>query len=122
MSDQIVWTCEGCGKPVDDHTGSIHVDPARAMENIGARQELEKSHPDGVWSLGQMLDLPGPVPWEVHHGTCEPNPERSDYWIGVERARSHAQLLRWTAHLSEKRWLSETTWNDLIHVVSGVEL
>ncbi len=119
MTAQIVWTCEKCGFPVEDNDGALHVDVRLALKARRDVQAAKDAHPDSAWSLGELMAQPGPVPWEVHHSACDPRPDSDDYWIAVSRARSHAQLLNWTAHLMGKTWLENTTWDDVIRTAAG---
>ena len=49
------------------------------------------------------------------HRHCDPHPDGEDYWFGVERARSLAAVIDWTAHLLGKDWFPETNWDQLLY-------
>jgi hypothetical protein len=55
----------------------------------------------------------------VLHWNCDPDPDSSDYWIAVERIRRAGDVIGWTAHLLEKRWLQSTGWSDVLRHVAG---
>jgi hypothetical protein len=59
-------------------------------------------------------ELGGLVPWGVWHRSCDPEPHRDDYWIGVERCRTLGSVLQWNHHLHEKNWLDHTDWDLFI--------
>ncbi len=72
------------------------------------------SIPPPLW-LGELIERLEQARWRVLHRACDPNPESSDYWIGIERARTTTDLLLRTAHLLEtKKWIQSTTWHTLI--------
>jgi hypothetical protein len=52
--------------------------------------------------------------WAVLHRACDPQPESDDYWIGVERIRSLADVVAWSGHLVGKTWLPATDWAVLL--------
>jgi hypothetical protein len=57
-----------------------------------------------------LVDKPGPVRWQALHTSCDPDLEREDYFIEVDRIRTAEDALRWTAHLMPKTWLHRTDW------------
>lgn len=123
----LVWICETCHKPVDNGTGYLHVDLKETGIRERAYAEWERRHTDedgnttiqgSAWT--ELFDLPERAPWQAHHAACDPDPEAGDYWFSIERARTHADLLRWTAHLMEKTWLEATDWQELIDRMAGV--
>lgn len=61
------------------------------------------------------MRYPHCAPWLAWHGNCDPAPRSSSwYFIEVERIRTTADLLWWTAHLLEKGWIQSTNWGDII--------
>lgn len=122
---RLVWVCEVCRQPVDDGEGYIHV----VYHDINTRQRAKLAYDEaqrvkGSWApydLGALRDLPEEAHWAVHHIKCDPDISSGDYVINVERARSHAALLHWTAHLMGKAWIEYTDWDDLIDRMSGVD-
>jgi hypothetical protein len=122
--DTIEWLCHTCKKPVANGKGYVHVHDNACSEVRQARRawkkdlrEKQKKSELGSWeaiSLDDLMKLPDRVPWEVHHRKCDPNPGRPGYWIGVERIRTYAQMLNWTAHLMSRNWLKDTNWRELI--------
>lgn len=119
----IVWLCAVCGEPVDDEDGWLSVDIAYRNEVEDAWHEFEERERESKsagMDLGALLSLPEDAPWLAYHRRCDPNPEAASYWIAIERLRTHAQLLEFTAHLMGKRWLRYTNWDHLIRRMAGV--
>jgi hypothetical protein len=86
------WTCDTCQFPIADGAGYLYVDPGDEDDTV----------------------------WHMQHGTCDPG--GIGYAIAIERVRTHAQLLAWTAHLMGKRWLERTNWDTVIRNAAGVTL
>jgi predicted GIY-YIG superfamily endonuclease len=120
---RLVWVCQECRQPISDGDGYIHVDRAAVQQAEAETAEWYKKYDTSLGvNLGQLLELPRSVPWEVHHRHCDPHPEREgDYWFDVARARTHASLLHWTAHLMSKRWLKFTAWDAFITTAAAVD-
>ena len=125
QSTRIAWTCAACNQPIADGTGYLHVDLNRVREVEDAHAaHLEQQQQESGWravNLTELLALPRRAPWLAHHRRCDPNPGHGSYWFDVARARTHAQLLNWSAHLMGKRWIRHTTWADLIERAAGVD-
>lgn len=124
----IKWTCHTCRRAVAPRAGYLHIDKSRVNERQrsyeeGARARAAEAEHSGVqtWRATDLLAAADPVPWQVHHAGCDPEPDRIDYCIPLDRAQTHAQLLDWTAHLMGKRWIDVTNWADLIRRVAGVD-
>ncbi|WP_458317879.1 hypothetical protein [Mycolicibacterium brisbanense] len=125
MSDtsDLIWACDSCGKPVRDGTGYIHVsdfDRAEYRRNLAAWEATLPPRTggplDGLLSGRDLMNYPKPAKWQVHHGKCDPDPDAPDYWFAVERCRTPAAMLRWTAHLLGKGWFAEETdWSDFVY-------
>ena len=70
----------------------------------------------------EFLNWPDDARWQVHCWGC--NPHRDDdcdgcYVIRVERCRTWAQLVEWTAHVLEKEWVgAATNWTEFIRAVA----
>lgn len=114
----LVWTCNACGRPVNDGDGYIHVSYAELGQYERDKKAWEEKWP-GEGSLrfipaSAYFDFPHQVRWRTHHAACDPNPDSYDYWIDVERVRSNSGLLARTAHLMGKRWLKNTNWDTVI--------
>jgi hypothetical protein len=121
----LTFICDKCKKHVPDHEGYICVDKCRALSEVPKLvQEWKDAHPsrneDGSLRLMRATEwnsYPDRVHWHVYHRRCDPNPERDDYWFGIERASSYAALLEWSAHLMGKKWLKHTDWDGFIYRV-----
>lgn len=55
--------------------------------------------------------------WTPEHTAC--GPVAVDYGIAVEQIRTHADMLRWTSHLMDKRWFAGSDWGALIAQTVG---
>jgi hypothetical protein len=55
--------------------------------------------------------------WHAVHGRCDDDP--TGYWFGVERCRTHEELLDWDSHLWGKAWLGDTDWEDFYTTHGG---
>lgn len=120
----LVWVCEACRGPVPDGDGYIHVRHADVHQVEAAERAWRSKYepdPDTAYiSLAAYQEFPQPAHWQTHHRVCDPQPESFDYHFDVARARTHADLLHWTAHLMEKNWLKHTDWLQLIDRMAGV--
>jgi hypothetical protein len=111
----LVWICETCSKPIDNGTGWVHID----YRDINRAEKDLPPEPTGFRvDLGAWMDWK-PAHWQVHHKACDPDMDAPDYVIDVDRARTHAKLLGWTAHLMGKTWLDSTDWQELIERQAG---
>lgn len=124
---KIAWTCDECGKPIRDGAGYITVDHSeiakhrngeRSWEAALERRRVEQGNTWVAVNLAELPDNPRAA-WKVLHGTCDPNPDSSDYWIGVERLRTPGDVIGLSAHLFEKNWIQATTWASLLRGVAA---
>jgi hypothetical protein len=121
----IVWRCDLCGDPIADGCGYLTLSYAqlheheRAVKAWDERIAAKYPGPLRCYPMSELADFPGPVVWGVLHRGCDPEPERSDYWIAVERIRTAGEVISWSAHLLGKRWVQSTTWADVLRGVSG---
>lgn len=104
----LVWICEHCTQPVDDGTGYLHINLTEVHQAEVAEAKLGE-----YVDIDQLLEIRTPR-WQTHHQACDPDLDAPDYFIDVNRLRTHADLLARTAHLSGKRWIDITDWYDLI--------
>ncbi len=79
--------------------------------------------PDAGILWADMRELPdspdsAPAPWRIAHFDCAPELGAAVYSIELARASTPLQLLWWTAHLSEKTWLQDTTWMSCMRGVA----
>jgi hypothetical protein len=109
----LTWLCQSCQEPVADGAGYLHVNHTEVHHVQREHADFDKRHP-GVVNMGELLALPDLAEWMVHHATCDPRPESNDYWIGIERIRTHAAVINWTSHLMGKNWLTYTNWINLL--------
>jgi len=117
-SQQLVWTCDECGRPIRDGDGWVTIGYADIRAYRVAAADWERRHPRGdgwrILSLGEYEDFPNPVRWHVWHRRCDPDITSEDYFIDIDRIRTVAQLLEWSSHLMEKTWFANTTWKDVL--------
>lgn len=133
-SKTITWTCQHCRKPIADGKGWITICQREVWQRRHAVKAWEKAQHEAakerrdestgrIGSLLYAADIsgyPDPIRWERTHEACDPNPDRSsDYWIAIERIRTEADVLSWSAHLFEKRWFQDTAWDRIIRKAIG---
>lgn len=112
---ELEFICDLCGWPVDNGHGSLYVSFAELREHRHAMAEWKKASGPGLaLSVAEILQLPGPVPWRIHHDSCRPAGNGDGYHIDVDHVRTWRALIKWTAHLMEKRWLPDTNWRVLL--------
>jgi len=131
MGNELDHVCEGCGQPVRDGTGYVHVDKSavykrrdrvREIENRAERREASAcaSFEDSgslktrVFTGSDLMSYPSAIRWRTHHAECDSDVDSNDYWISIDRIRTHTHLLRWTAHLMGKGWVRDTNWSEFI--------
>lgn len=118
----LVLLCDVCKDPVTGAGDFLQVDEIAAQQRGEEHREWENRHrtPQGgvTFDLSDRSDPPpGKIPWEVYHQDCDPNPDNQGYWIGAERCKTFPELLDWTAHLMEKRWLQNTNWSTKVRSI-----
>lgn len=106
-SDVLTCVCAVCRRPVDPNEGLLSV--ALSTDHVVPR----RPDPADFWD-----DAFEPAYWRVAHLECHPDTEAVSYGIELHRACTPRQLLLWTAHLSEKPWLANTTWMSLVRSVA----
>ena len=105
--------CTVCGRVIQGG-GSVQID----LDWVNAAEQAIAER-DGLWSPADLMAVEFPE-WEVLHYDCEPDPERELYVIPLSDLRHLGSLLRWTAHLMDKPWVSVTNWSSILHnIVSG---
>jgi hypothetical protein len=112
---RIVWFCQECRQPIRDDEGYVEV-LFRDIQEYEARYAEWKAKKPNLIAVPATyyFDCPQQARWRIHHRACDPESEQDGYWFGVERIRTHAEVLSWTAHLMEKNWLKHTDWIALI--------
>jgi hypothetical protein len=117
----LTWLCDACGEPIADDEGYITVNYAeihaydRWNEEFDEKQRAKAKGGLVMYRLSELNGMPEPARWRKLHQRCDPDPESTDYWIGIERIRTRPEVLRWTAHLLGKNWIQSTTWRDILH-------
>lgn len=119
---QLIWTCEVCDHAIDDHEGYVTVSYTDMGEYGRLRDEWERTYlisdmPLKAYNVGALAYHPDLPRWRVLHRDCDPRPTSNDYWISVERIRTLADVIHWSAHLMNKKWIQETTWTSVLETV-----
>lgn len=125
MSKRIAWTCEVCSTPIKGKDGYLTIPYAEINAEEKRNREREEARYAAKMrgdilgmnppiNLAELMEHRGPH-WRVLHRKCDPDPESGDYWLDVSALRTHAQLLRTTAHLMGKGWILDTDWSQVIY-------
>lgn len=115
--------CDGCGKPIEPGDGYLEVDSGAAFELH--RKRRAATHPPANGrslvpvDVGALMAAGPDIPWQGWHRACDPHPDSGTYWFAVERIATIADVLEWTAHLSEKQWLASTDWTRLLRGIAN---
>ncbi|MCC3295564.1 hypothetical protein LJ756_13135 [Arthrobacter sp. zg-Y411] len=115
MSDIIEWTCDVCGRAIEDGEGYLTVDESKVKEIRRQVGESNSGYPR-MYGWQELMDRPDFVKWQALHGACDPRSESGDYSIEVERIRTARHALGWTLQLHGKNWTGATDWNSFIGV------
>ena len=118
MNAELLLICGNCGSVVPPRKGCLWVGHGEIVTRRREGAEWDAQHAGQAMSLLEMLGMPGPVHWKIHHDHCTPEPE-DPYWIGTEDVATWTQLAHWTAHLMEKTWFALTDWDVLLREVAG---
>lgn len=101
------WTCDVCKKPIPNGRGYISVMdpdtggyPMREKE-FRARDRANPAYAEEIARLDAARAARKLEPFQ-----CDPNPEMTSYWFGVERAQSLDAWTRWALHLGEKGFMT----------------
>ena len=124
-SQQLVWVCEVCERPIADGKGAVFVryTDRRAYREGQADLKLKGREigPDSttgrslvIFSAVDLMEAAPAAPWRTMHHKCDTTPGDCAYWFDVARIRTLLDVLSWTRHLMEKNWLGETAWGDLL--------
>lgn len=125
----LAWSCTVCGSAIGASAGGFilkYGDLERARKAARARH-LEDARIDTLplaeqlaartFTPGEAIDarshLHYRAPWTLLHFSCASGSDVI-YEVEVQRARTAADLLDWTAHIDEKGWLSLTSWAETV--------
>ncbi|MEU5403612.1 hypothetical protein ABZ348_30475 [Streptomyces sp. NPDC005963] len=120
MDRELTLICSTCAQEIAQDDGYLWVNRREADTAQQAYQALEQRQTDPLngsvsFDLADLCALPAPAAWRADHRDCDL--EREDpfhYRIPAARLHLRADLLDWTAHLTEKVWLPHTDWRDLL--------
>lgn len=108
------WTCDICHKPIRGATGYVTISDRRGGYPQGNGDKQPRKPPlPGIHSVAERIangefDIPPlSVKFAVMHAACDPNPDGSEYWFGVERACTLEKYLHWALHLGDKVWMGK---------------
>lgn len=112
--DSINWVCDNCHGPTNG-AGAIHIPYSEIRLAESNRKEWLNRGGKGYtgWNVSDAVAPPNLGMWKVECDPCANTCEGS-YWIGLEQARTAADLDRWTEHLSAKSWYMATNWAALV--------
>lgn len=117
----VEWICEVCKTPIDDGRGYVTVSYSELLSYPDRVKEWEDEYVDvspisgwKSYTLDVLQFHPEGPRWRVLHRHCDPAINSNDYWIAVERIRTHTDVIAWSAHLFGKKWIQSTNWNSLI--------
>lgn len=113
---KIVWKCERCGQRIADRAGWITVKRSAVTAFEAALAAWERHDPAGLYvTAAELATRPSEPAWTITHTWCDHDPDDgTDYPIHVERIRTEADVIRWTAHLLGKPWVAHTRWDDVL--------
>jgi predicted GIY-YIG superfamily endonuclease len=111
---EVLWVCDECHGPVGNGEGYLHISYHAIHEAEQNRTGWKAKYPGPTIDGSALAQYPKPAQWLVHHDECDPESDQGDYVISIERARTAAQMLSWTAHLMGKNWLPATDWRELL--------
>lgn len=108
---ELIAICAACNHPVGAGRGHLGIDMQALRTYREAAEQWNADHPEAS-TMAALLHHPELVSWVVHHETCEPN--TCGYCIPVAEISTFKGLIKWTGHLMEKAWLTDTDWNSLL--------
>lgn len=109
------WTCDHCKKPIKDGHGYVYVDKNAAWKCKANIKTWKAENPGPFLAATALMDYPRPARWIVTHGDCDHVPNGNDYSLNIENMRTHADLIRRTAHLMGKSWFEHTDWEQILY-------
>lgn len=125
------WECDECGIHINDGDGYLEIPSSEKHRWQREHWLWREKYPNGVYvgatdamadrivSWPAMFDKPEPMEWRAVHRGCDAEADTTYYHFDVERCRTAYDLLEWTAHLSEKEWVIESTdWFEFIRRVA----
>lgn len=122
MTTDLTLICDACQKPIQGEArGYLWVDRSEVEKAQEEAAAWEKKYTVGegrtMSTFGGLMEYPARVPWQAHHGACDPAPEAWAYDIDAEALDTYPQLLERTAHLMGKPWLPLTDWHEVLRGV-----
>lgn len=120
------WRCDVCDNPIQPKRGYIHADQPRAYRAMKADSERPRrpAYPGSSISvpvsetLLEGIEYDVGASWEVHHRACDPNPKRSDYWMGIDQWNTWEGIFDSIAHLITKDWVVDyTNFDDFVRCI-----
>lgn len=118
----IRWACDGCGREIAPGQGYIYVNDRDIETYERALRERETQRVGKgciTVTLADLADGPHVARWHVYHGSCDPEPEESGYWIDVGHWATASAGFDWAAHLVAKSWIQATDFEKLLRRAAG---
>lgn len=118
-TEELQAYCDICRAPIANSEGHIWLDQAdvdRVEQGIAEWKATHDQKQEGfvVTRASAYETFPQAAHWRATHTVCDPEEDTSKYVIEVERCRTWADLVAWTAQLMGKNWLRVTDWDDLL--------
>lgn len=118
----IEWTCDVCGRAIEDGDGYLTVNQPQVKEAQRELAEWKNEHQTTAVSFKDLMGRPDFVKWQAVHNSCDPRSENGDYSIDVDRIRTARHALGWTLHLHGKNWTGATDWDEFIKARAGATM
>lgn len=122
------WICSRCSEPVSrdgyvlikdaEHGGyprratstEVTLTPAAIEKRRASGRPLD----DGMYSLGELDLQNDQIAFDVLHRRCDPSPDGSEYWIGIEDLTTLEAWCWLIHHVAEKRWMGTVDIRNMI--------
>ena len=122
MNDRIEWTCDECGRAIENGEGYVTVNGAEVKEAQRQTAEWKSKHRTSTIDVADYADLTSTVKWQAIHNACDPRSELGDFIIDVDRLRTARHALGWTLELHRMGWVRATNWDSYIKVRAGATM
>jgi hypothetical protein len=119
MSRELLIICGTCNKPVDEtegNAGNLWIPRHEVLNRQDAHRAWMDEYATPTEGGGHVITgrgigtRPLRVAWRADHSACDSGDIDDMYSIPNIKLRTWADLVAWTAQLSEKSWLEHTNW------------
>jgi hypothetical protein len=108
---EIKYECSKCGKAIEDlSSGSVVVINGtewRDFKEVGEKEWEEETL--GLFGPSKLFEC---FPYVTCHDCYRPGED--EYSIDLPRIATDEDLLRWTAHLLQNKWITDIDWGGFI--------